>query len=214
MVGNCGSDTSGGYIVGGVRKSWLHYNNGQGLAINSIYEMLEDRRGQLFLDRPGPQRASPLITEGVENFIAENPAHPLSLTFRNGTHSPTRFWSTGLILYLCRPTMSPIAAVVGWRDGLLTSDLPKTRLYSVSLTFSRGDAVWFSSASNTTRWARIRPGVSRVVEIRRIESIRGATMRARGPAGRIVSRTSFPRLWCTEDGRYSTIYTEGQLERI
>jgi len=55
----------------------VHYTTAQGLASNSIYEMLEDRRGQFWIT--GPNGIS-VIRRKELDAIAEDPAHPLSLT--------------------------------------------------------------------------------------------------------------------------------------
>ncbi len=54
-----------------------HYTTAQGLASNSIYELLEDRRGNFWIS--GPNGIS-VINRRELDVIAENPSHPLSLT--------------------------------------------------------------------------------------------------------------------------------------
>jgi len=55
-----------------------HYTTAQGLASNSIYEMLEDGRGNFWIS--GPNGIS-VINRRELDAIAENPSQPLSLTF-------------------------------------------------------------------------------------------------------------------------------------
>jgi ligand-binding sensor domain-containing protein/signal transduction histidine kinase len=54
-----------------------HYTTAQGLASNSIYELLEDGRGNFWIS--GPNGIS-VINRRELDLIAENPSHPLSLT--------------------------------------------------------------------------------------------------------------------------------------
>lgn len=54
-----------------------HYTTAQGLANNSIYEMLEDRKGDFWIS--GPNGIS-VINRHELDVIAEDPSHPLSLT--------------------------------------------------------------------------------------------------------------------------------------
>ena len=54
-----------------------HYTTAQGLASNSIYEMLEDRMGNFWIS--GPNGISTISRRELD-VIAEDPAHPLSLT--------------------------------------------------------------------------------------------------------------------------------------
>ena len=54
-----------------------HYTTAQGLASNSIYEMLEDRRGNFWISGPNGISA---ISRRELDIIAEDPSHPLSLT--------------------------------------------------------------------------------------------------------------------------------------
>ena len=54
-----------------------HFTTAQGLASNSIYELLEDGRGNFWIS--GPNGIS-VIDRHELDVIAENPAHPLSLT--------------------------------------------------------------------------------------------------------------------------------------
>jgi ligand-binding sensor domain-containing protein/signal transduction histidine kinase len=54
-----------------------HFTTTQGLASNSIYELLEDRRGNFWIS--GPNGIS-VISRRELDVIAENPAHSLSLT--------------------------------------------------------------------------------------------------------------------------------------
>jgi len=54
-----------------------HYTTAQGLASNSIYELLEDRKGKFWIS--GPNGIS-VIDRRELDVIAENPSHPLSLT--------------------------------------------------------------------------------------------------------------------------------------
>ena len=54
-----------------------HYTTAQGLASNSIYEMLEDRRGNFWISGPNGISA---ISRRELDIIADDPTHPLSLT--------------------------------------------------------------------------------------------------------------------------------------
>jgi signal transduction histidine kinase/streptogramin lyase len=54
-----------------------HYTIAQGLASNSIYEMLEDRRGNFWISGPNGISA---ISRRELDIIADDPTHPLSLT--------------------------------------------------------------------------------------------------------------------------------------
>jgi ligand-binding sensor domain-containing protein/signal transduction histidine kinase len=54
-----------------------HFTTAQGLASNSIYELLEDGRGNFWIS--GPNGIS-VINRRELDVIAENPSHPLSLT--------------------------------------------------------------------------------------------------------------------------------------
>jgi len=54
-----------------------HFTTAQGLASNSIYELLEDRRGNFWIS--GPNGIS-VISRRELDTIAEDPSHPLSLT--------------------------------------------------------------------------------------------------------------------------------------
>jgi signal transduction histidine kinase/ligand-binding sensor domain-containing protein len=54
-----------------------HFTTAQGLASNSIYELLEDRRGNFWIS--GPNGIS-VISRRELDLIAEDPSHPLSLT--------------------------------------------------------------------------------------------------------------------------------------
>jgi ligand-binding sensor domain-containing protein/signal transduction histidine kinase len=54
-----------------------HYTTAQGLASNSIYEMLEDRRGNFWISGPNGISA---ISRRELDVIADDPTHPLSLT--------------------------------------------------------------------------------------------------------------------------------------
>jgi ligand-binding sensor domain-containing protein/signal transduction histidine kinase len=54
-----------------------HFTTAQGLASNSIYELLEDRKGNFWIS--GPNGIS-VINRQELDIIADNPVHPLSLT--------------------------------------------------------------------------------------------------------------------------------------
>jgi ligand-binding sensor domain-containing protein/signal transduction histidine kinase len=54
-----------------------HFTTAQGLASNSIYELLEDRRGNFWIS--GPNGIS-VISRRELDIIADDPSHPLSLT--------------------------------------------------------------------------------------------------------------------------------------
>ncbi len=54
-----------------------HYTTAQGLASNSIYELLEDPRGNFWISGPNGISA---ISRRELDIIAEDPSHPLSLT--------------------------------------------------------------------------------------------------------------------------------------
>jgi ligand-binding sensor domain-containing protein/signal transduction histidine kinase len=54
-----------------------HYTTAQGLASNSIYELLEDRQGNFWIS--GPNGISVIRRQELDA-IADNPTHPLSLT--------------------------------------------------------------------------------------------------------------------------------------
>jgi ligand-binding sensor domain-containing protein/signal transduction histidine kinase len=54
-----------------------HYTTAQGLASNSIYELLEDRKGNFWIS--GPNGISVISRRELDN-IAENPSPPISLT--------------------------------------------------------------------------------------------------------------------------------------
>jgi len=79
-------DSSGGLWFGtrtGGLYRWrngelTHYTTAQGLASNSIYELLEDRAGNFWIS--GPNGIS-VIDRRELDATADNPAHPLSLTF-------------------------------------------------------------------------------------------------------------------------------------
>lgn len=55
----------------------IHYTTAQGLASNSIYELLEDRKGNFWIS--GPNGISVISRRELDN-IAENLSHPISLT--------------------------------------------------------------------------------------------------------------------------------------
>jgi ligand-binding sensor domain-containing protein/signal transduction histidine kinase len=55
----------------------IHFTTGQGLASNSIYELLDDRKGDFWIS--GPNGIS-VISRRELDIIAEDPSHPLSLT--------------------------------------------------------------------------------------------------------------------------------------
>jgi len=55
-----------------------HYTTAQGLASNSIYELLEDKNGNFWISSPN---GISVINRRELDVIAENPSHPLSLTF-------------------------------------------------------------------------------------------------------------------------------------
>jgi signal transduction histidine kinase/ligand-binding sensor domain-containing protein len=78
-------DTEGGLWFGtrtGGLYRWrfgklTHFTTAQGLASNSIYELLEDRRGNFWIS--GPNGIS-VIRRRELDVIADDPSHPLSLT--------------------------------------------------------------------------------------------------------------------------------------
>jgi len=55
-----------------------HYTTAQGLASNSIYELLGDRNGNFWISSPN---GISVINRRELDIIAEDPSHPLSLTF-------------------------------------------------------------------------------------------------------------------------------------
>jgi signal transduction histidine kinase/streptogramin lyase len=81
-----GEDSDGGLWFGtrtGGLYRWrfgelTHYTTAQGLASNSIYELLQDRHGNFWIS--GPNGIS-IINRRELDLIAEDPSHPLSLTF-------------------------------------------------------------------------------------------------------------------------------------